>query len=100
VKVGKREPEDQVVWNLANLFDFGGPNERPDGPAWAYDQRTGFLKPPTDLPPGAHVMCLSCGVMPVHERCDDCPRVSTRLYRELTAPRPSWWRRLFRRSPK
>ncbi len=51
-----------------------------------------------DLDDGGGVMCLGCSLTPADKRCDSCPRISTRLYREWRdQPRlpASRWRRFF-----
>jgi hypothetical protein len=56
-----------------------------DVPAWALD-RDGWPFPPADLEPGnSGAFCFGCGLTPLDRRCEDCPRASTRIYREQLA---------------
>jgi hypothetical protein len=56
------------------------------------DERGGRLLAPFDLPAGVFVLCGNCAATTPAQRCEDCPRQSTALYRALN--RPPWWRRL------
>lgn len=83
------------------LVDVGGtPESDLSGIAdlWRSDQPWP-LPPLHDLPAGGFaVMCFGCGHKPLDQRCESCPRVSTRLYREWRdQPRlpASRWRRFF-----
>ncbi len=54
-----------------------------------------ILPPLDDLGPGFFATCAGCAIAPVNEACDECPRRSVSLYRQLT--RPPWWRRMIGR---
>ncbi len=51
-----------------------------------YLDADGWPFPPVDLEPGGSgALCFGCSLTPLDRRCEDCPRVSTRLYREQLA---------------
>lgn len=67
-------------------------------PPHLLDSRTRRLPPPLDLPAGFHTLCLTCAARPIDQRCDACPRATSRLWRQAAERRPpGLLRRLLRR---
>jgi hypothetical protein len=71
----------------------------PDDSADPWRERAPWPEPPLhDLESGSTAaLCINCSLIPVDRRCPECPRISTRLYREWRSQPPlprSRWARL------